>query len=166
MLIYDIILDDFDVLFDFVVLSFVMDFSWILKASNLLLFTFNLGILLGSPTDFSVDSRAVAKYGRGVVTCTVTNPSGTRTETFITPQSDGTYKISYTPFEAGNIFVLMASVHNIYKTIRVFGALFYRSRLSRVVPILPKIYNINCIICIRTNGKQLCFNHFLLSKFI
>ncbi|XP_008178841.1 filamin-A isoform X2 [Acyrthosiphon pisum] len=58
-------------------------------------------VLLGSPTDFSVDSRAVAKYGQGVVTCTVTNPSGTRTETFITPQSDGTYKISYTPFEAG-----------------------------------------------------------------
>ncbi|XP_022174560.1 filamin-A isoform X1 [Myzus persicae] len=59
------------------------------------------GVFLGSPTDFSVDSRAVAKYGKGVVTCTVTNPSGSRTETFITPQSDGTYKISYTPFEEG-----------------------------------------------------------------
>ncbi|KAL4100972.1 hypothetical protein QTP88_020993 [Uroleucon formosanum] len=58
-------------------------------------------VFLGSSTDFSVDSRAVAKYGQGVVTCTVTNPSGTRTETFITPQSDGTYKISYTPFEEG-----------------------------------------------------------------
>ncbi|XP_022174561.1 filamin-A isoform X2 [Myzus persicae] len=58
-------------------------------------------VFLGSPTDFSVDSRAVAKYGKGVVTCTVTNPSGSRTETFITPQSDGTYKISYTPFEEG-----------------------------------------------------------------
>ncbi|XP_050062888.1 filamin-A isoform X2 [Aphis gossypii] len=58
-------------------------------------------VFLGSPTDFSVDSRAVAKYGQGVVTCTVTNPSGSRTETFITPQSDGTYKISYTPFEEG-----------------------------------------------------------------
>jgi len=136
MLIYEIIFVDFDVFFDFVVLSFVVDFSWILKDSNLLLLTFNLGVLLGSPTDFSVDSRAVAKYGQGVVTCTVTNPSGTRTETFITPQSDGTYKISYTPFEAGNIFVLIASVHNAYKIIRVF---FYRSRLSRVVPILPKI---------------------------
>jgi filamin len=58
-------------------------------------------VFLGSPTDFSVDSRAVAKYGQGIVTCTVTNPSGSRTETFITPQSDGTYKISYTPFEEG-----------------------------------------------------------------
>ncbi|CAH1731357.1 unnamed protein product [Aphis gossypii] len=64
-------------------------------------FKFDLGVFLGSPTDFSVDSRAVAKYGQGVVTCTVTNPSGSRTETFITPQSDGTYKISYTPFEEG-----------------------------------------------------------------
>ncbi|XP_025198820.1 filamin-A isoform X2 [Melanaphis sacchari] len=58
-------------------------------------------VFLGSPTDFSVDSRAVAKYGQGVITCTVTNPSGSRTETFITPQSNGTYKISYTPFEEG-----------------------------------------------------------------
>lgn len=101
MLIYDIILVDFDVLFDFVVMLFVVYFSLILRASNLLLFIFNLGVFLGSSTDFSVDSRAVAKYGQGVVTCTVTNPSGTRTETFITPQSDGTYKISYTPFEEG-----------------------------------------------------------------
>lgn len=145
MLIYDIILVDFDVLFDFVVMSFVIYFSLILKASNLLLFTFNLGVFLGSSTDFSVDSRAVAKYGQGVVTCTVTNPSGTRTETFITPQSDGTYKISYTPFEEGNIFALMVSDHNVYKLIRVFGTLFYRSRLSRVLPISPKIYNINYI---------------------
>lgn len=59
------------------------------------------GVFLSSPTDFVVDSRAVAKYGQGVITCTVTNPSGTRTETFIAPQSDGTYKISYTPFEEG-----------------------------------------------------------------
>lgn len=66
---------------------------------------FYLGVFLGSPTDFVVDSRAVAKYGQGVITCKVTNPSGTRTETFIAPQSDGTYKISYTPFEEGN-FVL------------------------------------------------------------
>lgn len=62
---------------------------------------FHSGVFLGSPTDFVVDSRAVAKYGQGVITCTVTNPSGTRTETFIAPQSDGTYKISYTPFEEG-----------------------------------------------------------------
>ncbi|XP_025412899.1 filamin-A isoform X2 [Sipha flava] len=58
-------------------------------------------VFLNSPTDFVVDSRAVAKYGQGVITCTVTNPTGSRTETFITPQSDGTFKISYTPFEEG-----------------------------------------------------------------
>ena len=95
-----------------------MDFNHIAKTNNLYFFTFDLGVFLGSPTDFSVDSRAVAKYGQGIVTCTVTNPSGSRTETFITPQSDGTYKISYTPFEEGNIFVL-SSNHDV-KIIRVF----------------------------------------------
>ncbi|XP_050427022.1 filamin-A isoform X1 [Adelges cooleyi] len=59
------------------------------------------GVFLDSPTDFIVDSRGATKVGQGVVTCTVTNPSGTRTETFIAPQGDGTYRISYTPFEEG-----------------------------------------------------------------
>lgn len=66
-----------------------------------LLFLWNSGVFLGSPTDFVVDTQAVAKYGQGVITCVVTNPSGSRTETFITPQSDGMYKISYTPIEEG-----------------------------------------------------------------
>jgi len=105
MLIYDFILVDFNVLFDFVVLLFVIDFSQISRPV-IYYFYIYIGVFLGSPTDFSVDSRAVAKYGKGVVTCTVTNPSGSRTETFITPQSDGTYKISYTPFEEGNNCVL------------------------------------------------------------
>jgi len=35
------------------------------------------------------------------VTCTITNPSGAKTDNFITPMSDGTYRISYTPFEEG-----------------------------------------------------------------
>jgi len=38
MLIYDIIVVDFDVLFDFGVVSFVMDFNSTLKASNLYYF--------------------------------------------------------------------------------------------------------------------------------
>lgn len=48
-----------------------------------------------------MDSREVDKFGKGVVTCTVTNPTGSRTETFIQRQNDGTYKISYTPLEEG-----------------------------------------------------------------
>lgn len=56
-----------------------------------------------SPTDFVVDSRALPNHDDGKVTCTITNPSGTRTENLITPQADGTYRISYTPFEEGKI---------------------------------------------------------------
>jgi filamin len=58
-------------------------------------------VYVDSPTDFVVDSRAIAKRDDGKVTCTITNPSGTRTENFITPLADGTYRISYTPFEEG-----------------------------------------------------------------
>nr|CAD7404494.1 unnamed protein product [Timema cristinae] len=59
------------------------------------------GVYVDSPTDFVVDSRAIAKRDDGKVTCTITNPSGTKTENLITPQADGTYRISYTPFEEG-----------------------------------------------------------------
>ncbi|XP_043279891.1 filamin-A isoform X2 [Venturia canescens] len=54
-------------------------------------------------TDFTVDTRAVpkSKSDEGKIGCSITNPSGGRTEKIITPQSDGTYRISYTPFEEG-----------------------------------------------------------------
>ncbi|XP_021916472.1 filamin-A isoform X3 [Zootermopsis nevadensis] len=58
-------------------------------------------VYVDSPTDFVVDSRAIAKRDDGKVTCTITNPSGTKTENLITPLADGTYRISYTPFEEG-----------------------------------------------------------------
>ncbi|XP_066996805.1 filamin-A isoform X2 [Anabrus simplex] len=59
------------------------------------------GVYVDSPTDFVVDSRAISKRDDGKVTCTITNPSGTKTENLITPLADGTYRISYTPFEEG-----------------------------------------------------------------
>ncbi|XP_050531190.1 filamin-A isoform X2 [Daktulosphaira vitifoliae] len=64
------------------------------------------GVFLDSPADFIVDCRAVntSSLGKGlpgIVTCTVTNPSGARTDTLVAPQGDGTYRISYTPFEEG-----------------------------------------------------------------
>lgn len=59
------------------------------------------GVYVDSPTDFVVDSRAIARRDDGKVTCTITNPSGTKTENLITPLADGTYRISYTPFEEG-----------------------------------------------------------------
>ncbi|KAG8322096.1 hypothetical protein J6590_029794 [Homalodisca vitripennis] len=59
------------------------------------------GVYVDSPTDFVVDSRAISKADDGKVTCTITNPSGNCTENLITPLADGTYRISYTPFEEG-----------------------------------------------------------------
>ncbi|XP_063219242.1 filamin-A [Bacillus rossius redtenbacheri] len=58
-------------------------------------------VYVDSPTDFVVDSRAVSKQDDCKVTCTITNPSGVKTENLIKPQADGTYRISYTPFEEG-----------------------------------------------------------------
>ncbi|XP_042868221.1 filamin-A-like isoform X2 [Penaeus japonicus] len=72
-------------------------------------------VFVDSPTDFVVDTRALANLkkdskggvdvkdgrGDGKVMCIITNPSGTRTDSFLKPLTDGTYKISYTPFEEG-----------------------------------------------------------------
>lgn len=57
---------------------------------------------MDSPTDFLVDTRGIPKsIDDGKVTCTITNPSGIQTDKLITPLHDGTYKVSYTPFEEG-----------------------------------------------------------------
>ncbi|XP_015127266.1 filamin-A isoform X2 [Diachasma alloeum] len=60
-------------------------------------------IAVNIPTEFTVDTRAVpkTKTDDGKVSCSITNPSGGKTEKTITPQNDGTYRISYTPFEEG-----------------------------------------------------------------
>ncbi|KMQ98503.1 filamin-a isoform x5 [Lasius niger] len=49
------------------------------------------------------DARDVAKSKTddGKVSCTISNPSGGKTEKLIIPQGDGTYRVSYTPFEEG-----------------------------------------------------------------
>ncbi|XP_031347323.1 filamin-A isoform X1 [Photinus pyralis] len=60
------------------------------------------GVYVDSPTDFLVDTRGIPKLrDDGKVTCTITNPSGAQTEKLVTPLLDGTYKVSYTPFEEG-----------------------------------------------------------------
>ncbi|XP_020279518.1 filamin-A isoform X4 [Pseudomyrmex gracilis] len=52
---------------------------------------------------FTVDARDVtkSKTDDGKMSCTINNPSGGKTEKLIVPQGDGTYRISYTPFEEG-----------------------------------------------------------------
>lgn len=60
-----------------------------------------LGVYVDSPTDFLVDTRGIPQNGNGKVTCTITNPSGIQTDKLVTALLDGTYKVSYTPFEEG-----------------------------------------------------------------
>ncbi|KAL6438962.1 hypothetical protein ACFW04_003771 [Cataglyphis niger] len=52
---------------------------------------------------FTIDTRDIAKSKTddGKVSCTISNPSGGKTEKLIIPQGDGTYRVSYTPFEEG-----------------------------------------------------------------
>ncbi|XP_029678435.1 filamin-A isoform X1 [Formica exsecta] len=52
---------------------------------------------------FTIDTKDIAKSKTddGKVSCTISNPSGGKTEKLIIPQGDGTYRVSYTPFEEG-----------------------------------------------------------------
>nr|CAH7756410.1 unnamed protein product [Callosobruchus chinensis] len=61
------------------------------------------GVYVDSPTDFLVDTRGISSKptDNGKVTCTITSPSGVETEKLVTSLLDGTYKVSYTPFEEG-----------------------------------------------------------------
>ncbi|CAG9759879.1 unnamed protein product [Ceutorhynchus assimilis] len=60
------------------------------------------GVYVDSPTDFLIDTRGIPKVNDdGKVTCTITNPSGAQTDKLVTALLDGTYKVSYTPFEEG-----------------------------------------------------------------
>ena len=61
------------------------------------------GASVNTPTEFTIDTRAVPKVmgEEGKISCSIGNPSGGRTEKIITPQGDGTYRVSYTPFEEG-----------------------------------------------------------------
>lgn len=61
------------------------------------------GVFLDSLTDFVIDARAITNRSDAKVNCTITNPSGAKTDTYIQSLNDGTYRICYTPFEEGNI---------------------------------------------------------------
>ncbi|XP_061204465.1 filamin-C isoform X1 [Neopsephotus bourkii] len=59
------------------------------------------GVLREVSTDFTVDARALTKTGGAHVTARVLNPSGAKTDTFVTDLGDGTYRVEYTPYEDG-----------------------------------------------------------------
>lgn len=61
------------------------------------------GLYVNKQATFTIDTRDIAKSKTddGKVSCTISNPSGGKTEKLIIPQGDGTYRVSYTPFEEG-----------------------------------------------------------------
>lgn len=60
-----------------------------------------LGVLRDVTTHFIIDARALNKVGGNHVKVHVINPSGTKTESYITDKGDGTYRVEYTAFEDG-----------------------------------------------------------------
>lgn len=59
------------------------------------------GVYVGSPTDLLIDTQDSTLFNSDQVTCKITNPSGTQTKNIVTNLPDGTYKVSFTPFEEG-----------------------------------------------------------------
>ncbi|KAM3832299.1 LOW QUALITY PROTEIN: filamin-C [Vipera latastei] len=59
------------------------------------------GVLREVTTEFTVDARSLTKTGGNHVKVRVINPSGAKTDTYITDNGDGTYRVQYTPFEDG-----------------------------------------------------------------
>ena len=58
-------------------------------------------MFVDSPADVTLDARSVAGCEEGRVTCLITNPSGDTTPSYVESGRDGTFQISYTPFEEG-----------------------------------------------------------------
>ncbi|XP_071633406.1 filamin-like isoform X3 [Temnothorax longispinosus] len=60
-------------------------------------------LFVNKQTAFTIDARDIAKSKTddGKVSCTINNPNGGKIEKLIIPQGDGTYRVSYTPFEEG-----------------------------------------------------------------
>ncbi|XP_018396446.1 PREDICTED: filamin-A isoform X4 [Cyphomyrmex costatus] len=61
------------------------------------------GLFVNKQATFTIDTRDItkSKTDDGKVSCIINNPSGGKTEKLIIPQGDGTYCVSYTPFEEG-----------------------------------------------------------------
>lgn len=70
----------------------------IFKTEKLFILT---AVFVDSPTEFTVDTRALPKKSEATVTCKITNPSGAQTATAVTKAKDGTHKVAFTPFEEG-----------------------------------------------------------------
>ncbi|XP_069485637.1 filamin-C isoform X3 [Ambystoma mexicanum] len=59
------------------------------------------GVLREVTTEFTVDARSLTKTGGSHVKARIINPSGAKTDSFITDNADGTYRVQYTAYEDG-----------------------------------------------------------------
>ncbi|XP_067325492.1 filamin-C isoform X9 [Anolis sagrei] len=59
------------------------------------------GVLREVTTEFTVDARSLTKTGGNHIKVRVINPSGAKTDAYITDNGDGTFRVQYTPFEDG-----------------------------------------------------------------
>ncbi|XP_066561059.1 filamin-C isoform X4 [Amia ocellicauda] len=59
------------------------------------------GVLREVTTHFTVDARAQNKTGGTHVKARIVNPSGAKTDAYITDKADGTYRVEYTAYEDG-----------------------------------------------------------------
>nr|XP_033814124.1 filamin-C isoform X2 [Geotrypetes seraphini] len=59
------------------------------------------GVLREVTTEFTVDARSLTKTGGSHIKSRIANPSGGKTESFITDNGDGTYRVQYTAYEDG-----------------------------------------------------------------
>lgn len=85
------------------VLTIKFNFNFFFLLSSTMLHCCFVGLKVHEQAAFTVDARAVAKSKTddGKVSCTINNPSGGKTEKLIASKGDGTYRVSYTPFEEG-----------------------------------------------------------------
>lgn len=58
-------------------------------------------MFIDSTTDFTVDASPVSPTGEGTLRAIITSPSGTKNDTSVTNNGDGTYKVAYAPYEEG-----------------------------------------------------------------
>ncbi|ELW67409.1 Filamin-C [Tupaia chinensis] len=59
------------------------------------------GVLREVTTEFTVDARSLTATGGNHVMARVLNPSGAKTDTYVTDNGDGTYRVQYTAYEEG-----------------------------------------------------------------
>lgn len=60
-----------------------------------------LGVFLQSLSEFTVDAKTVTPVSEGNLRAIITSPSGTKHDSIVTNNKDGTYNVLYTPEEQG-----------------------------------------------------------------